>query len=76
MDGFGVVREEIQDAPALLNVGFGVGAQAVHQVHKLDAVPDEEYLHSQAENLLSHLNVVDLQRFPASQRWISLVSSP
>ena len=44
VDGLGVVGEKVQDAPALLNVGLGVGAQAVHQVHKLDAVPDEEHL--------------------------------
>lgn len=44
MDGLGVVGQEVEDAPALLDVGLGVGAQAVHQVHKLDAVPDEEHL--------------------------------
>lgn len=46
VDRLGVVREEVQDAPALLDVGFGVGAQAMHQIHKLDAVPDEEHLHN------------------------------
>ena len=44
MDRLGVVGEEVQDAPALLDVGLGIGAQAVHQVHELDAVPDEEHL--------------------------------
>lgn len=44
MHRLGVVGQEVKDAPALLDVGLGVGAQAVHQVHKLDAVPDEEHL--------------------------------
>ena len=46
VDGLGVVGEEVQDAPALLDVGLGVGPQGVHQVHKLDPVPDEEHLRS------------------------------
>ena len=46
VDGFGVVGEKVQDAPALLDVGLGVGPEAVHQVHKLDPVPDEEHLRS------------------------------
>ena len=46
VDRLRVVGEEVQDAPALLDVGLGVGPQGVHQVHKLDPVPDEEHLHS------------------------------
>lgn len=38
--------QEVQDAPALLDVGFGVGPQRVHQVNKLDAVTDEKNLRS------------------------------
>ena len=44
VDGLRVVGKEVQDAPALLDVGLGIGPQAVHQVHKLDPVPDEEHL--------------------------------
>jgi hypothetical protein len=45
MAGFWVVCQEVQSAPALLDVVLGVGAQAVHQVWKLDAIADEEDLH-------------------------------
>ena len=46
VDGLGVMGQEVQDAPALLDVGFGVGPQRVHQVNKLDAVTDEKNLRS------------------------------
>jgi hypothetical protein len=40
--GLGVVGQEVQHAPALLDVLPRAGLQAVHQVHELDAVADEE----------------------------------
>ena len=41
--GLGVVGEKIQHAPALLHMLPRAGLQAVHQVHELDAVADEEH---------------------------------
>ena len=41
--GLGVVGQEVQHAPALLDVLPRAGLQAVHQVHELDAVADEEH---------------------------------
>ena len=45
VDRFRVVRQEVQNSPALLDIGLGVGSQSVHQVNKLNAIPDEEHLH-------------------------------
>jgi hypothetical protein len=46
VDRLWVVGQEVQDTPALLDVSLRVGAQAVNQIYKLNAVPDEEYLHT------------------------------
>ena len=43
--GLGDVREEVSDAPAFLNVVFGVGLQGVHHVRELHPVADEEHGH-------------------------------
>ena len=45
-NGLGVVRVEVQDAPALLQVVDGIGAQSPVQVWELQAVADEECLHA------------------------------
>jgi hypothetical protein len=39
-----VVREEVGDAPVLLDVVLGVGLERVHHVRELDAVAHEEHL--------------------------------
>jgi hypothetical protein len=51
--GLRVVREEVEGAPALLDVVLGVRPQAVHQVRKLHAVADEEHLNAHAETLFT-----------------------
>lgn len=48
-----VVGQEVHDPPALLDVGLGVGPQAVNQVGEHDAVFDEEYLQQQTQSAIS-----------------------
>ena len=40
--GLWVVREEISNAPTLLNVVLGVGLECVNHVWELHAIPHEE----------------------------------
>ena len=42
--GLWMVREEVHDAPALLDVVLRVGLQGMHHVRELHAVPHEEHL--------------------------------
>ena len=48
-----VVGQKVHDSPALLNVGLGVGPQAVNQVGEHDSVFDEEYLQQQTQSPIS-----------------------
>lgn len=43
MSGFGMVRQEVHDAPRLLLVVLGVGLEGVHHVGELHAIPHEEH---------------------------------
>ena len=40
---FRMVREEVEDPPVLLNVGFWVGFQSVHHIREFHAITDKEY---------------------------------
>jgi hypothetical protein len=40
------VREEVGNAPVLLDVIPGVGLQSVHHVRELDAIANEEHLNT------------------------------
>lgn len=42
MKAFGMVGEEIEDPPILLDVGLGVGFEGMNHVRKLEAIADEE----------------------------------
>lgn len=49
VSAFWVIRQEVHDPPALLDMGLGVGPQAVHQVWEHDTILDEEDLHHAAD---------------------------
>ena len=61
-----VVRQEVQDSPALLDVGLGVGPQSVNQVNKLNAIPDEKYLHGMPWLFVAQENVPSAEHNPLS----------
>ena len=58
--GLGVVREEIQNPPSLLQVVLGIGPQTSDQVRKLDPITHKEHLqcnHSSASTILQKMDL-------------------